>query len=269
MSITSTSSRDNPLALATPTDRPTETASIIKVQARLLHDIDLASVPQIRQLVMDATNAVVEASAMIANFPIEMQASLADANAVTGEDATSMITTATSSQVGMLTHHNQELHRLPQTFQHDVTTVRDQRNALQETVTQLVKNRSKLTEDLAKQRIQFTTELDRRTTKVTSTSAVLSERVRTLQEQDEQVEIQREITINNCRAEHQVVVERLHQDITCLTQRNDRLQAEHINIVVALKEQQCANLLKIRWRERFKPNKKLEINYKHQLNTIL
>ena len=42
------------------------------------------------------------------------------------------------------------------------------------------------------------------------------------------------MAINNYRAEHQVDVERLHQDITRLTQRNDRLQAEHINTVVAL-----------------------------------
>ena len=127
---------------------------------------------------MDATNAVVEAGAMIATFAIEMQASLADA--VSREEDASAIFTATPSQVCILTQHKQELHHLLLTAQHDVTTVRDQRNALQETVTQLVEHRSKLIEYLANQRIQFTTELDRRTTKLTATDAVLTEQARDL-----------------------------------------------------------------------------------------
>ena len=105
MSITSMSSKDNPLALATPTAL-TEAASLMMVQARLLYDVELASVPQIRQLLMDATNAVIEESAMIATFPLEVQASLDDGNAASGEDAASTIVTATPSQVGLLTHHN-------------------------------------------------------------------------------------------------------------------------------------------------------------------
>ena len=63
---------------------------------------------------------------------------------------------------------------------------------------------------------------------------MLTERARALQKKVEQFERLSEMAINNYRAEHQVDVERLHQDITRLTQRNDRLQAEHINTVVAL-----------------------------------
>ena len=107
-----------------------------------------------------------------------MQASLADA--VFGGDDASTIVTATPSQVVIITHHNQELHHLLLRAQYDVTTVCDQRNALQETVTQLVEHRSKLIEDLANQRIQFTTELYRRTTELTATNAVLTERTRAL-----------------------------------------------------------------------------------------
>ena len=47
------------------------------------------------------------------------------------------------------------------------------------------------------------------------------------------------MAINDCRAEHQVAIEHLHQDITRLTQRNERLQAKHVDTVVALKEQKC------------------------------
>ena len=42
---------------------------------------------------MDAINAVVEGHAMIATFPIKMQASIADANEVTGEDSASTVVT--------------------------------------------------------------------------------------------------------------------------------------------------------------------------------
>ena len=124
MSITSTSSKDNLLALATPTAL-TEAASLMMFQARLLYDVELSSVPQIRQLLMDTTNAVIEASAMIATFPLEVQASLANDNAASGEDSASTIVTATPSQVGLLTHHNQELHHLLQSVYNEVTTVRN------------------------------------------------------------------------------------------------------------------------------------------------
>ena len=188
---------------------------------------------------MDATKVVVEAGAMNAPFPMEMQRSLA--YEVSGEDDASTIVTTTPSQAGILTHHNQELHHMLLIVQHDVTTVRDHRNALQETVAQLVEHRIKLIEDLANQRIQVTTELDRRTTELTATNAVLTERARSLHEQVEQVERKIKMGINNYQAEHQVDVEHLHQDIALLTQRNDRLQTEHINTVVALKEQQCVS----------------------------
>ena len=125
ISITSTSSKDNPLALATPTAL-SKAASLMMVQARLQHDVELASVPKIRQLLMDATNAVIEASAMIATFPLEVQASLADGNAASVEDAALTIVTATPSHVGYLTHHNQELHHLLQTVHNEVRTVRNQ-----------------------------------------------------------------------------------------------------------------------------------------------
>ena len=59
---------------------------------------------------MDWANAVVKAGTMVATFPIEMQASIA--NTVFGEDDMSTIVTATPSQVGILTHHNKELHHL-------------------------------------------------------------------------------------------------------------------------------------------------------------
>uniref|UniRef100_A0AAV1UQH7 Uncharacterized protein n=1 Tax=Peronospora matthiolae TaxID=2874970 RepID=A0AAV1UQH7_9STRA len=72
-------------------------------------------------------------------------------------------------------------------------------------------------------------------------NAALSERARALQEQVEQIDKQCEMAIGNCPTEHQVTIERMHQDIARLTQRNDRLQAQHIRTVVASKEQQCVN----------------------------
>ena len=98
---------------------------------------------------MDATNAVIEASAMIATFPLKVQASLADDNATSGIDFASTIVTLTPSQVGFLTHHNRELHHLQQIAHNEVTTDSNQRNTLQETATQLVEQPSKLMEDLA------------------------------------------------------------------------------------------------------------------------
>lgn len=80
--------------------------------------------------------------------------------------------------------------------------MRDQRNALQETATQLFEHRLQRIEDLDIQRIECTTELDRSTAVATATNAVLSERARTLQEQVAQVERQREVAITHCRAEH-------------------------------------------------------------------
>ncbi|CAI5720820.1 unnamed protein product [Peronospora effusa] len=194
MSITSASQENTSITLAGPTAL-TESAPVMMVQARLLQTIELASVPQIQQLLMSATNAVLEASAMIATLPLEMQATLVNEEAVAGEENASTIVTATPNQVCILTHHNQEPHNLLQTFQHDVPTLRDQRNALQDTVKQLIEHRSKLIEDIVNQRIHFNTQLDSKTAEGTAANTALS---------------------------HQVVAERLHQEITRLSQRNER-----------------------------------------------
>ncbi|UIZ21901.1 hypothetical protein KXD40_008954 [Peronospora effusa] len=181
-SITSASQENTSLTFAGPTAL-TEAASVLMVQARLLQTIELASVPQIQQLLMSATNAVLEASAMIATFPLEMQATLVNEEAVAGEDNASTIVTATPNQIGILTHHNQEVHNVLQTFQHDVETVRDQRNALQDTVNQLIEYRSKLIEDIANQRIQFNTQLNSKSAEETAANTTLVERKRALQDQ--------------------------------------------------------------------------------------
>ncbi|CAI5714007.1 unnamed protein product [Peronospora farinosa] len=237
MSITSASQKYTSSTLAGPTAL-TEAASVMMVQARLLQTIELASVPQIQQLFMSATNAVLEASAMIATFPLELQATLVNEEAVAGEDNASTIVTATPNQIGILTHHNKELHNLLQTFQHDVTTVRDQRNALQDTVNQLIEHLFKLIEDIANQRIQFNTQLNSKTAEATAANTALVERTRALQEQIERAEQHNETALNNCRAEHQVVAERFHQEITRLLQRSERLQSEHVKTMVALTEHQ-------------------------------
>ncbi|CAI5734517.1 unnamed protein product [Peronospora farinosa] len=258
ISITSASQENTSLTLAGPMAL-TEAASVMMFQARLLQTIELASVPQMKQLLMSATNAALEASAMIATFPLEMQATLVNEDAVAGEDNASTIVTATPKQVGILTHYNQELHNLLQTFQHDVATIRDQRNALQDTVNQLIEHRFKLIEDIANQRIQFNTQLDSKTAEATAANTALFERTRSIHEQIERAEQHIKTTLYNCRVEHQVVAERLHQIITRLSQRNERPQSEHVKNMVALIEQQLSvNLLSIRWPAHFKPSTKFE-----------
>ena len=134
---------------------------------------------------MNATNTVLEASAMIATFSPVMQAALVNEQAVSGENDASTIVTATPNQVGILNQHNQELYNLLQTLQHDVATVRVQRNKLQDIAKQLIEHRSKLIEDLANQRIQFTTQFGSKSAEVTTANTLL---IRALQEQIERAE---------------------------------------------------------------------------------
>ena len=95
------------------------------------------------------------------------------------------IVTPTPTQAGILTQHNQKLYNLLQTLQHDVATVRVQRNKLQDIAKQLIEHRSKLIEDLANQRIQFTTQFGSKSAEVTTANTLL---IRALQEQIERAE---------------------------------------------------------------------------------
>ena len=59
--------RDNFLAFSAPIVL-TEAASLMMIQKRLLHDPELASFPQILQMLFNMTNAVISARAMMDTF---------------------------------------------------------------------------------------------------------------------------------------------------------------------------------------------------------
>ena len=75
MSITSTSQENTSLKLAGLTAL-NQAASVMMVQGRLLQKIRLASVPHLQKFLMNETNTVIQSSAIIVTFPLEMQAAL-------------------------------------------------------------------------------------------------------------------------------------------------------------------------------------------------